>query len=597
MARFWLATFKLDPPTATLSSAASPLAATDALGWAIEVIQENEEIAVLFSTVDDPISPGKFQCRIGFANGSKSCSVWRDRGFPLVDAIIKFDHDGLRVQSPCFLDSSELEYEAELIVIDGAMLDTAQNTPAAALTVSYEQSQQAPDYAFPATWIKRRQVSWSAKRDNLIAMPPTQLKFTMKPLRLPSLAPFKGGPATPQAIWTGIINLPNWPPEFSYEPAVRASRVDTFGVPAFRFEDVEVLGFRIDLDKHGVGDDMALAAMIERLNFHLEPADPSDDKILHSGGTTSLGNKISGQTRGAMSDFQYRPATRTVMLELLRYGKMKLRETSPPLDINDFQSQHELLVRILVGRVDDDTAQAHDPATFVPAIFVDNPWSKVLGRNVQGFDKRMADFCVRHEGDLTALRPDGRLPGGNAGPEELGRITRIDLSNNTGKRPSGLTLLEIDCPFETFEGWDAFVEIDLELALGTTALLPTRWRQSDFSEGEFRRSFARSAIAKTLKGFRSIQVSPIGGPQLRERWKAETTWITGTFTVDDGAHIAWPNGIVGLTLHAEPSAPDAWKTLCKLLGIKGKNGSISLPSGSWYRMRCSMDLTIDDGLE
>ena len=126
-----------------------------------------------------------------------------------------------------------------------------------------------------------------------------------------------------------------------------------------------------------------------------------------------------------------------------------------------------------------------------------------------------------------------------------------------------------------------------------SALAPTRWRQSDFGGVEFRRSFARSAIAKTLKGFRSIQVSPIGGPQLLEQWKAETTWITGTFTVDDGALVAWPDGIVGLKLHAEPSAPESWKTLCKLVGEE----RISFPSGSWYRMRCSMDLRIDNGFD
>jgi hypothetical protein len=592
MARFWLATFKLDSPTATQPSAASPPAATEAPAWAIEVLLEGEEIAVLISTVDRAIPPTKFNCRVGFANGSKSCSVWHDRGFPLVDANIKFDRDGLRVQSPCFLHSTELEYETELIVIAGAMLDMAKYPPAAPLTVSYEQSQQAPDYAFPAKWITRRGVSWSTERDDVEAMEPTQLKFTVKSPRLPVLAPIEDGPATPQAIWTGTIDLPKLPPEF-VEPAVRASRADAFGVPAFRFEDVEVLGFRIDLDRHGIRDDNALATMIERLNFHLEPADPSDDKTLHSAGTMPFGKKIPDQTRGAMSDFRYRPATRTVMLELLRYGKMKLREDWPPINVNDFQSQHELLVRILVGRVDDDSAQARDPATFVPAIFVDNPWSKALGRSVQGFDKRMADFCVQHEGNPIALRPDGRLPGGKSTPQPLGGISRIDLSGNTGNRPSGRTLLEIDCPFETFDDWDAFVEIDLELAYGTSALAPTRWRQSDFGGVEFRRSFARSAIAKTLKGFRSIQVSPIGGPQLLEQWKAETTWITGTFTVDDGALVAWPDGIVGLKLHAEPSAPESWKTLCKLVGEE----RISFPSGSWYRMRCSMDLRIDNGFD
>ena len=60
---------------------------------------------------------------------------------------------------------------------------------------------------------------------------------------------------------------------------------------------------------------------------------------------------------------------------------------------------------VLVGRVDDDTAQAHDPAVFVPAIFVDNPWSKILGREVQGFDKRMADSALlEREADAVAAR-------------------------------------------------------------------------------------------------------------------------------------------------------------------------------------------------
>ena len=90
------------------------------------------------------------------------------------------------------------------------------------------------------------------------------------------------------------------------------------------------------------------------------------------------------------------------MVELLRYGKMKLRQPLPSLRKDDYQSQHELLVRLLVGRVDDDTSQARDAAAFVPIIFVDNPWSKVLGRGVQGFDKRMADFCVFEKGSKTA---------------------------------------------------------------------------------------------------------------------------------------------------------------------------------------------------
>jgi hypothetical protein len=128
MAEFWLATFKLDPGPDPMRTAAMPLAA-DATAWAIEVIRKDDEFAVLFSTVDDATHPKTFQCRIGFANGCKSCNVWRDRGFPLMDAVITHDADVLRVQSPCFLDSPALDYEAELIRITGAMLDYSLGSP------------------------------------------------------------------------------------------------------------------------------------------------------------------------------------------------------------------------------------------------------------------------------------------------------------------------------------------------------------------------------------------------------------------------------------------------------------------------------------
>ena len=162
-------------------------------------------------------------------------------------------------------------------------------------------------------------------------------------------------------------------------------RADYFVGSAFRFEEVEVLGFRIDLDRQGIETveeslemepdhrrteriDDILEEMIEPLNFHHGPRH--------------------------VSHFRYRPATRTVSLELLRYGRMRLKKEWQDITVDDFQSQHELLIRVLVGRVDDDTGQAHDPATYVPALFVDNPWSKALGREVQGFDKRLADFCI-----------------------------------------------------------------------------------------------------------------------------------------------------------------------------------------------------------
>ena len=576
MAKFWLATFGvgsgLEPNMAAATSPAEPLAIPGAKAWAIEVIEADDERAVLFSTVDNAVAPNKFECRIGFANGPKRCAVWGDRGFPLVDAVIASEGDSLLVRAPCFLDPHAMEYGAELVtftisIANMAPADSSKGADAL-IQVPYEQPLRAPDARFPATQVAAKPVTWLPKRTNVKQFQDVSVDFGLTPSRYPSLKPFVSG-AKPTAIWSGDVDLPQWPRALSSRPFESMNRADTFGVAAFRFEDVEVLGFRVDLKRLGRNDGEGLAGLVDPLNFHLNP------------------DRFSRATRSAVSDFRYRPASQTVMVELLRYGKMKLQETSPPLDAEDFQSQHELLARILVGRVDDDTAQARDPATFVPTIFVDNPWSKSLGRDLQGFDKRMARFCIA-EGK--ALRPDGRLAGDDREPKPLGSITEILLAGTTVDSK----LLELDCRYNSMDDWEAFEKIDLRVALGPLSIFPVGWGQSDFGPAEYSRSFARSVTAKTFKGIDSIQASPVGAHRLKKALRKETTWITGTMTYDhESVRVVRPHGTVGLKFHGGRSAPQAWKDLCKLFGDE----QISLPMGNWYRMRCSMDLKIHNGFE
>ena len=107
----------------------------------------------------------------------------------------------------------------------------------------------------------------------------------------------------------------------------REPRPDTFAVSAFRFENVEVLGFRIDLAAFGRDFTRDLARLIEPLNFHL--------------GQSS--------THVPVPDFRYRVATPTLLIELLRYNRMRSKDPAPPMRLDDSQSQHELVVRLLVG--------------------------------------------------------------------------------------------------------------------------------------------------------------------------------------------------------------------------------------------------------
>jgi hypothetical protein len=63
--------------------------------------------------------------------------------------------------------------------------------------------------------------------------------------------------------------------------------------------------------------------------------------------------------------------------------------------------------------------------------------------------------------------------------------------------------------------------------------------------------------------------------------------------VTDEVQFVMPNGMASVTLFSEPTAPEGWRDLCTLLGIEsGGQGTISLTTGNWYRMRCSLDLTI-----
>ena len=593
MARFWLATFApkagrprrpLPPAVQPFLSPAAPLISSDDLPLAVEIIEDKGEYAVLFSVVNDLEAPTEFTCRIGFANGAKSCNVWTDRGFPLVDAAIERTKDNvIAVHSPCFVGTnSAMQYKRETVLV--AKLPRISRAPQSTLLsrTEYKQALRTPDIASPATHIGSVAIAWAPlSRSNVKKFERFQSTYKANPSRYFDLRPFPHKPAKPVGLWSGNIELPVWKDrDVSRGKLVTSSRSDTFGVAAFEFEDVEVLGFRIDPRRTNQGKldlDKQLSELVAPLNFHRNLST----------------NKFSAVTRSAVSDFQFKPAASTVMIELLHYGKMKLKIATQPLTTADYQSQHEFLARMIVGRVDDDTAQARDPATFVPAIFVDNPWSKSLGRTVQGFDKRMADFFVGTD----VLRPDGTVGASEKQqPKPLGSISKIALTDKTGGK-HGATLICLECPPEALDD-RAFETVDPGLALGPVPIAPMGWLQSDFDQAEYRRAFARSVAQGRFKEYNSIQVSPVGATGLRQQLERQTTWISGAMKFVSNVQFAQPNGTARLTFHTDSSSPKAWNDLCKLFGIdEGGKSHIIMPAGTWYRMRCSLNLNIKNGLD
>ena len=217
---------------------------------------------------------------------------------------------------------------------------------------------------------------------------------------------------------------------------------------------------------------------------------------------------------------------------------------------------------------------------------------------MQGFDKRMANFYVPDSEDpkkVKLLRPDGRLAKDDTDPQPLGKITKIALAGRTGGEP-GPTLLELSCPRGAIE--DTFVKVDPQLALSPVSVAPMSWLQTDFDRPEYRRAFARSVINNRCREYSSIQVSPVGAKALRNALQKQSTWITGTMKFGDSVRVAQPTGTVELTFYPYRSAPPAWINLCKLFGFEvDKPGKLVMPTGTWYRTRCSLDMTIKDTLD
>lgn len=584
--RFWLAVFDIGGRRRADTVAAQPILYSDARRLALEVLRDDQsgQYGVLLSNADLFDSRGVLSCCIGFANGAKACSVWRDRGFPLIDARIWEDEKGLHVASPFFGPRAKKQsLQQTLLDIRGVDLEKKAG-PKALMDWRYDQQQWAPDYTWPGRLVASVDVGFTPRRDNVVRYDDVDITLDARPARSPDLVPLDRGRARKATVWTGDVDARSVEVAYSGGKPRRTSRADTFGVPAFRFEDVEVLGFRLDVG--GADDDprRVLDGLVQDLNFHLDYQPNAADRVVPE----------------PAADFRYRVATPTVVIELLRYGKMKLRSPCTPLGVLDYQSQHELVVRVLVGRVDDDSAQAHSPAVYVPAIFVDNPWSKVIGRDLQGFDKRMARFCIQNGGRPVPLEMDGHVRGVSAPePEPLDRIERVYLVGKTGtKDPEADNedlLLELDCSVVRGTRDADFAPVDIDLALNSSALAFTRWRRSDFDDPEFRRAFARSAIGGAVRGFRSVQVSPVGQ---RNTDLLRKTWITGTFAIDDDVRVAPTRGVAELILHNQASAPQGWRDLCDILKIEpGTWQGFSFPSGSWYRMKFSMDLNIDSGLE
>jgi hypothetical protein len=566
--------------------------------WTVDVIRDHpdheHELWKVFCSKSDPKQNNRLVCIFAYSNSPEQVDRLNEQGFPTVEARIRVTGEILTVQSARFQGDDarrpEMEYDGLVLTIEGFRPDGLGRYYE--LTRDYEQTMQALDPVEPAELVKARSATWNYTRSNVVRLSKDGVSIKIPDLHLPPGRPPVELKET-EIVWRGDIESGAASPGMTASPVPTKERPtekrqDTFGAFDFEFRDVEVLGFRIELpdDEEAIEKSYQL---IEPLNFHIGPDAPH----------ATLGDR-------ARPDFHYRPATPTVNLELLRYGSMKARPADPdtrtPIDRERFQSQHELVVRVVVGRVDEDCAQVQEPATYVPAIFVDNSWSKVLGRRFLGMDKRLSHFCVGQRDTPTARRllPNGKVA--ETGAEtRLADVTDVRLASwadlEPDHQPTGPRLFSMDCVPERYSNWDKFIDAPPEALLSASSLAIRRWRQEDFDKAEVRRSFARDIVVGSTRSFRAIQTTPVGdNAHVVATWKQERTWITGRYDITE-AKVVVPDGPITITLCNTRDAPDGWRALCQLLGIHvGDERKITLPPGGWYRLQNEVSVTVENAL-
>jgi hypothetical protein len=524
----------------------------------------------------------KLTPQIGFSDKQDHCNALREKGFPVVEAEFAWQGTGegsdsdrkLAIRVPYFVDGSDAIQCATPLLEITVPGPVAYSKDLRSAGVRFDLQIVAPDPVQSASLILSKPSE--EHYENIFRQSPaSSVSIRVAPSRFPDLAALLEAKES-REVWLGEgkpVQSRDPPPVNATEP-VRSpiEDVSPFGTPRMLFDEVELIGFRIT--KPG----------LNRVDLQ-ELLAPLNQALANAAGPTGV------------MDFNYQPASATIVIELLRYGRMRCELPRPPLTERDYISQHELIVRVMVGRLDDDTAQARDPASFVPALFVDEPWSKRLGRELEGYPKELVWFTT---GDSKVVGSDGRLEGSSTSVP-LTQVLHAVPEPIIGKRGDARPFFSVEYPSVSFD--DRFEAVDVADLSDISWPGLGRWRQADFVDPEFRRSFARSVMRPGADEFQTIQVCPI---DLRRRF-ASPALIRGRFSFSD-LRIQFPEGIAQLNLRVADElkatvSGEAWAKMIQIFGGSKRapgadDGSFtaSCVTGEWYRVKSNSRLTIEESI-
>jgi hypothetical protein len=255
--------------------------------------------------------------------------------------------------------------------------------------------------------------------------------------------------------------------------------------------------------------------------------------------------------------FRYQAATGDVVLEILYYPDM--HTDAPPNEwrqASDTFSQHEMVLRILVGKTEEASASATEPKVFCPFIFVDQAASMIAGREVIGLPKRCAHFKWPVCNDEWS-------------PDE--RVRVVARFGDPDSESSETLPLSVHVDYQGFEdGASKLGPVDALPGSSFQGVLP--WGQEDFRDIAFRRRFAREWMAVRTEAFNAIQRKRIRDQVDPEHYCynefVECRYQTQNFRV------ALPEA------SAKIEFKDDGGRFAELLGLE--SGPLIVSPGSWY---------------
>lgn len=365
-------------------------------------------------------------------------------------------------------------------------------------------------------------------------------------------------------------------------------RADPRSPPPYSFENIVASGFKFagDIDK--------LQALV--------------DAMLNT-------NPARNEPR---QNFKYRVASNEVVVEYLEYGRM--RSTATEVNARrdeDYTSQFELVVRLIVGKTEEDSATASDPVVFCPFLFVDNWASMISGREVLGLWKRMAAFSPgRGDASSDAAQIRDRLWGndrdhrGSASqlPKKVVRRIQPAVGGLHGGRIVNHLAPQYDTNNKKFA-----IEIEHDLDAEREALRASRfsksrtggilpWDQTDLGRPEFRRRFARDWLRVSGDEFDNLQRAWLPRPYLVDGRQAPPYrgWIRTRYRIRN-FRLSQPSREATLELGAFDD-----EELAKLLGAPttinlaelllpaGASPKLRIPPSDWYLARGDFDVKVID---